>query len=67
MGHSLIFAHFPSTKAWRGFHGLICLIFVEHLLFFVGHWGCTGGEDAATAFEELILWLGDRLDIVEES
>lgn len=64
LGHFLIFAHFPSAKAWRGFHRLICLIFVEHLLLFVGLWGCTGGDDAAPAFEKLILWVGDRLDIV---
>lgn len=63
--HFLIFAHFPSAKAWRGFHRLICLIFVEHLLLFFGCWRCTGREDAATAFEELIFWVGDRLDIVD--
>lgn len=33
-------------------------------MLFVGCSGCTGGEDAAPAFEELILWVGDRLDIV---
>lgn len=65
--HFLIFAPFPRTqciaKAWRGFHKLTCQTFVEHLLVFIGCWRCTGGEDVAPAFGELILWVGDRRDI----